>query len=393
MKKWGIMSILIVIVLIVVFGVYYLFFQSNNGNFKNNDLNNKNLNSAESNDLVGSKQVNNSSYTEQIANISESQKNDVSQNRSSIQEGNPDCGSVSFQDISKMNKFSSPKGYFLTYPEVKTKLDCFANNLINCFESKIVFGVSSGNALMSITKTSNLCVLNYESINKTIKCDYTQQQYKNMYDEANNKIEDGGSLLGYSLALSMGIEIMSNQETTRVNVNNSVVQCRIFGNSITTNQSTPSSVSNICTPKTCSDLGKTCGFNNDSCGSTIYCGKCANGQSCYNGQCCTPNCDGIQCGGNDKCGGSCPWLCSGGQDCDDNGHCVANFCSDSDRGLNFTVKGTITYSPPADFYNKRYNRTDYCDDNNTLIEYYCTDKNYSGQVSNTCLCSDGVCIS
>lgn len=43
----------------------------------------------------------------------------------------------------------------------------------------------------------------------------------------------------------------------------------------------------ICTPRTCSQLGYSCGSWDDGCGSTINCGTCPSGKTCSNGQCVT----------------------------------------------------------------------------------------------------------
>ena len=40
-----------------------------------------------------------------------------------------------------------------------------------------------------------------------------------------------------------------------------------------------------CAPKTCAQLGKECGIQNDGCGGTVNCGSCAQGFNCVNGQC------------------------------------------------------------------------------------------------------------
>ena len=89
-----------------------------------------------------------------------------------------------------------------------------------------------------------------------------------------------------------------------------------------------------CTPKTCMQLGATCGQQGDGCGNTLNCGTCSAGQTCGGGgvanQCgstdggfCTPKTcvqQGIQCGpAGDGCGnllqcGNCasPQQCGGG---------------------------------------------------------------------------------
>lgn len=44
-----------------------------------------------------------------------------------------------------------------------------------------------------------------------------------------------------------------------------------------------------CTPKTCSDLGKSCGTWDDGCGGTLNCGTCSSGQVCISGSCVASN--------------------------------------------------------------------------------------------------------
>ena len=41
----------------------------------------------------------------------------------------------------------------------------------------------------------------------------------------------------------------------------------------------------VCIPKTCAQLGKTCGSQADGCGGTLNCGTCASGSSCISGTC------------------------------------------------------------------------------------------------------------
>ena len=52
---------------------------------------------------------------------------------------------------------------------------------------------------------------------------------------------------------------------------------------------TAKSSSTSCTPKTCAELWKTCGYCWDECGGNIYCGTCPSGQVCGNGICASPS--------------------------------------------------------------------------------------------------------
>lgn len=60
--------------------------------------------------------------------------------------------------------------------------------------------------------------------------------------------------------------------------------------------------SNLECTSTCASEGAQCG---EVCGQS--CGQCSNAQErCQEGQCvCTPHCNGVQCGGDDGCGGTC----------------------------------------------------------------------------------------
>lgn len=116
-----------------------------------------------------------------------------------------------------------------------------------------------------------------------------------------------------------------------------------------------------CTPKTCSQLGFSCGSASDGCGGTLSCGTCASGQTCTNNVCVTSTCTpatcsslGFNCGGaSDGCGGtlSCG-TCGGGQTCTNN-VCV-NAPSLSSLALNPTSvrggnssTGTVTLNGAA----------------------------------------------
>jgi hypothetical protein len=84
----------------------------------------------------------------------------------------------------------------------------------------------------------------------------------------------------------------------------------------------------VCQPKTCAQIGSTCGPQSDGCGNIIQCGSCGTNQTCVSGQCttqttCTPKtCAqlGFNCGNaSDGCSnvincGTCnsPLTCGGG---------------------------------------------------------------------------------
>jgi len=112
--------------------------------------------------------------------------------------------------------------------------------------------------------------------------------------------------------------------------------------------------STTCTPKTCSQLGKTCGTWDNGCGTQINCGTCSTGQTCSNGICISTN---------------------------------ATTCTDSDGGLNYNVKGTC---------NNGTSVQDYCSSTSLLKEYKCVERDcalnsYNCPTGQTC--SDGACIS
>jgi hypothetical protein len=107
----------------------------------------------------------------------------------------------------------------------------------------------------------------------------------------------------------------------------------------------------VCVPRTCAELGASCGFQGDGCGNGIYCGNCPTGQTCGGGgtpsQCgsspdgcvkktcadwgadCGPVSDG--CGGIVQCG-TCtsPQACGGGGTpsvCGGDSGCVPTTCA------------------------------------------------------------------
>jgi len=99
----------------------------------------------------------------------------------------------------------------------------------------------------------------------------------------------------------------------------------------------------VCAPKTCSELNFECGIQDDGCGGTIDCGTCISGYTCSNGIC-----------------------------------IVEGTCSDTDGGINYDVKGTVTFNDAT--------YTDWCSTNHgsggstyscepgpncELIEQYC----------------------
>lgn len=62
-----------------------------------------------------------------------------------------------------------------------------------------------------------------------------------------------------------------------------------------------------CVPKTCKELGATCGAQDDGCGRALSCGTCGAGERCVRGKCsCKRSCAdlGVECGRvSDGCGG------------------------------------------------------------------------------------------
>jgi hypothetical protein len=64
-------------------------------------------------------------------------------------------------------------------------------------------------------------------------------------------------------------------------------------------------------------------------------------------------------------------------------------CTDSDSGINYNFKGSVTYK----WFNTYSNYTDYCYNNNAaLAEYYCSPDNYARISTKACACSDGKCV-
>jgi len=92
----------------------------------------------------------------------------------------------------------------------------------------------------------------------------------------------------------------------------------------------------ICTPKTCADLAKECGFANDGCGNNLNCGNCGTGEICNAGTCevdtCTPKtCGdlGRECGTvGDGCGTDLDCGdCGAGEYCSNVGVCETGTCT------------------------------------------------------------------
>jgi len=128
--------------------------------------------------------------------------------------------------------------------------------------------------------------------------------------------------------------------------------CGTCGDGFSCKESTGECADNSCTPDcngitcgnddgcggSCGCLdGKVCDDESDKCMDTCQtkgwicgsvngeeCGECGAGLACdeNTGRCvdCVPNCDGINCGGDDKCGGTCG--CFDGKACGDSGKCV-----------------------------------------------------------------------
>ncbi len=118
---------------------------------------------------------------------------------------------------------------------------------------------------------------------------------------------------------------------------------------------------------------------------------CGLNEECTNGQCvqvthkaCLNNaCTIVQGPGNDEC--------------TTNTHCQQNTCTDTDGGLNYTIRGTVS----GQYNGTNYTFTDYCFTvNDNLIEYYCggTDfamiqANCTIEVGPGSICQEGACTS
>ena len=96
-------------------------------------------------------------------------------------------------------------------------------------------------------------------------------------------------------------------------------------------------VSTPCIPTTCALLGKNCGSWSDNCGNILNCGSCLAGQICSNGKCLS-----------------------------------SPTCFDSDGGLRYYNKGTLTYTYgyTSTITNDKAIVTDYCS-GNYINEAYC----------------------
>lgn len=84
--------------------------------------------------------------------------------------------------------------------------------------------------------------------------------------------------------------------------------------------------------------------------------------------------------------------CSSSETCVQ-GACVSNTfsCTDSDGGKTYNIKGTVIASSPT----SSTNVTDFCSNQNLLLEYFCTSSQTQSGQTFSCIngCSNGACIS
>ncbi len=89
-------------------------------------------------------------------------------------------------------------------------------------------------------------------------------------------------------------------------------------------------------------------------------------------------------------------FCASGQICS-NGYCEtpapANSCTDSDRGINYTVRGTVNTTFTSVNGTAYNSYTDYCQSTSMLREYYCNGVYVADQQNVNCQygCSNGAC--
>jgi len=110
------------------------------------------------------------------------------------------------------------------------------------------------------------------------------------------------------------------------------------------------------TCKTCSDYGYSCGTVTNNCGQTLDCGSCGSNFICTDHSCVVPP--------------------------------KPNSCSDSDSGIDYYDKGTVS----GYYKNQYYSKTDSCNDQ-TLTEFYCQgSKAYSQTYTCSYGCVNGACV-
>lgn len=123
-----------------------------------------------------------------------------------------------------------------------------------------------------------------------------------------------------------------------VNTTNDSANCGSCGKTCTSSQHCVAGNCE-CKPKSCAELGKSCGTVDDGCGNALECGSCAQGQTCNDGVCgCKPkSCSdlGLNCGtADDGCGKSLNCgSCAGNQTCN-NGVCGCKPKTCADLGKN-----------------------------------------------------------
>ena len=100
-------------------------------------------------------------------------------------------------------------------------------------------------------------------------------------------IVNGDTAYPVRLSYTNGTSNIYKQTTMVIGTNKYTIELV----SATTSSATLKATSCLaCVPKTCSQLGKTCGTTDDGCGTILNCGNCATGKKCTNNVCTTLPC-------------------------------------------------------------------------------------------------------
>lgn len=116
-----------------------------------------------------------------------------------------DCGETPPNFATEMG--NDDAAYFEFHPEVKESLECISENFRDCNPAKIKYlGDSIDNTFTVKEVSSGKCIVDYESGEKGIECEYTMNQINTIYEVS----EEHGKpwAAAYGISFAMGVEIL-----------------------------------------------------------------------------------------------------------------------------------------------------------------------------------------